>query len=130
MLLGLKIASYNDIIYSYIMDSFNKVLSFVLGLIVVIVFLLVVTGRFNLRKSSKNLTSKTKLTLTPTNITGKYLTPTPLPVSFGRTTNDYKTKTSGKAPNTIPATGSPSVLLPLLISSLSLGIYLKRKNNF
>ena len=123
MLLGLKIASYNDIIYCYTMDNFNKILSFVLGLIVVFVFLLVVTGRFNLRKSSKNLTSKTKPT--PTIITKQYLTPTLLPISFGRTTNNYKTL--GKVPNAIPATGSPSVLLPLLFFSLSLGIYLKRK---
>ena len=125
--MGLKTTSYNDIIYSYIMDNFNKVLSFVLGLIVVIVFLLVVTGRFNLKKTSKSLTSKTKLTLTPTPtiINGKYLTPTPLSLSLGKTTNNYKTL--GRAPNVIPATGSPTTLLPLLFSTLSLGIYLKRK---
>ncbi|PJA55225.1 hypothetical protein CO165_04710, partial [Candidatus Roizmanbacteria bacterium CG_4_9_14_3_um_filter_33_18] len=49
------------------MDSFNKVISFVLGLIVVLVFFAVVTGKINL-KSKTSTTSTSKSTITPTPI--------------------------------------------------------------
>lgn len=48
------------------MGDFNKVVSFVLGLIVVVVFLAVVTGRLNLRQRILSANSKKVVAVTPT----------------------------------------------------------------
>lgn len=109
------------------MDNFNKIISFVLGLVVVIVFLAVITGRFNIRKSFQGLGQQTKVTPTPTLIAGQNLSPTPVSVASGQA-NTTNYRTNAKTPTSIPATGSPSILLPIIFSSLSLGIYLKRKS--
>ena len=47
------------------MESFNKVLYFILGLVVVLVFVIVFTGRLNLGKTFKPLATTTTPTPTP-----------------------------------------------------------------
>ena len=110
------------------MDNFNKIISFVLGLVVVIVFLIVIGGRFNLKERVKDFGSQKKLSPTPTIIIGQYSSPTPsaIKASGQGTTNTYTS--SQKTPTTIPTTGFPTLLLPALFSTLYLGIYLKKKN--
>jgi len=114
------------------MDSFNKVLSFVLGLVVVIVFFAVLTGRINLKKNFPFIASQTSST------TKKEITPTPTPISSVVVSSSNSTQnqpnsyynryqTPGKTPATIPSTGSPTLLLPFFISTFGVGIYLKKK---
>lgn len=91
------------------MDNFNKIVSFVLGLIVVIVFLAVITGRLNLKN---RFSAKTSVVPTPTTMI-TYLSPTPV-----------KTTISGI--KTIPSTGSPTELLQLLITFATGGYFLRR----
>lgn len=101
------------------MDTFNKTISFVLGLVVVLVFLAVVTGRLNLRSRLPLLSGKLP---TPT------MTNPPLPTQTPTTINTYnKYQTNReKKPVIIPATGSPTALLPILFSGLFGGIFLKK----
>jgi len=117
------------------MNNFNKVLSFILGLVVVIVFFAVLTGRINLRSRLPFLNTKAELTPTPK------IKITPTPISSVTVSNNFSTtssnqstmsynryQTSTKTPSTIPSTGSPTLLLPLFFSTLGVGIYLKKKS--
>lgn len=112
------------------MDNFNKVISFILGLVVVIVFFGVVTGRINLRKKIPFLSSTQSKNITPT----PSLSPTPLSTvtvsNYSQTTNFYQYQT--KKPSSIPSTGSPSELLIILPAITSLGFWLKttKSRNF
>ena len=114
------------------MDNFNKVLSFILGLVVVIVFFAVLTGRLTVKRNFPFISTKA----TPT--VEVDTTPTPTPVSSvvvsSKTTststssssyNRYQTTT--KTPSSIPSTGSPTILLPFFISTLASGFYLRKK---
>lgn len=104
------------------MDNFNKIVSFVLGLIVVIVFLAVITGRLNLRNRISG-GQQAKVSPTPTTVSKLYLSPTPISsVTINKQKNTYAVKT----PSSIPATGSPTVLFPLLFSSLTGGLFLRK----
>jgi len=102
------------------MDSFNKVISFVLGLVVVVVFLAIISGKINIGKKIIGL--KTVLTPTPTT-TQK--TPSAQKTTVPVATNNQYNK---QAPKAIPATGLPTIVLPLLFSALSGGIYLRKKS--
>ncbi len=102
------------------MDSgFNRIISFILGLVVVVVFLAIITGRFNIRGVSF-LSKKPSVTPTPTQtkkpISSITIKPT-MPV------NRYQTT---KTPGSIPSTGLPTEVLPFLLSGLAGGIYLKK----
>lgn len=110
------------------MDNFNKIISFVLGLVVVIVFLIVVSGRFNLKERVKDFGSQKKPSPTPTITVGQYLSPTPVAKIVLGQGNANAYTSPQKTPTTIPATGSPSIFLPIIFSTLSLGIYLRKKN--
>jgi hypothetical protein len=107
------------------MDNFNKVLSFILGLVVVIVFFAVLTGRLSLKKGFPFISTKA----TPT--TKVEVTPTPTPVSsivVSSTTPTYhRYQTTTKTPSSIPSTGSPTLLLPFFISTFAAGFYLRKK---
>ena len=108
------------------MDNFNRVISFVLGLIVVIVFLVFITRRLNLKE---RLLSKTGPTKTPTP-TFRATTPIPqrIPTEYPiitRTAYNQNNK-----PTTIPSTGSPTILLAFLFSSLGAGVFLKKRGSF
>ena len=107
------------------MDNANKIFSFVLGLVVVIVFLAVITGRLNL-KQIRILPLSKNTTLTP------MISPSPTPelsamqpvVNTNQKTSNTQTLGSVK---TIPNTGAPTLLLSLAISGLFGGIYLRKK---
>jgi len=126
------------------MDSFNKVISFVLGLVVVLVFFAVVTGKINL-KGKTTSTSASKSTITPTpaqkNSGGffglfKPTTPTPTPTqkpsSITINTNEnniYKQNNqTAQYPSakSIPATGLPTLFIPILFSGLAGGSLLRK----
>ncbi|QQG44375.1 MAG: hypothetical protein HYW86_00430 [Candidatus Roizmanbacteria bacterium] len=111
------------------MDNFNKVISFVLGLVVVIVILVILAGRFNLKGKFLPLSEDTK----KTNIS---LTPSPkLVAQKGTTQNSGKKedpffrsyKGDDVAVTSIPNTGISSLFLPLAASAFGAGIYLRRK---
>ncbi len=120
------------------MDNLNKLISFGLGLIVVVVFLAVVTGKINLGKNVAKLTGKnsptpTKTKTTTSNEINNYkdgtskITPASTLVvqdTKNKTTNTYQA--GEKAPSTIPATGAPTLLIPLLLSSVGGGVLLKK----
>ena len=106
------------------MDNFNKIVSFVLGLVVIVVFIAVLTGRFKLRDKIPFLSGK--VTPTPTLTIP---TPSALPTPIAMPTTTYHSYTAGNKPNppSIPSTGSPTFLFPLLLAGLATGSYLKRK---
>lgn len=106
------------------MDNLNKTVSFVLGLVVVLVFLAIITGRLNLKNKIPLFSGK----VSPTPAVKITPTSTKLVESNkeGSTYGNYATK-QGKTPTTIPSTGSPTILLPLLFSGLGGGILLRRR---
>jgi hypothetical protein len=92
------------------MEGLNKIISFVLGLIVVIIFFAVVTKRIDL----KNIGKKSNTTTTTTNVT-----PTPKNISnikISPTNNRYTTSTA--TPSSIPSTGLPTIFIPTLLAGL------------
>lgn len=130
------------------MESFNKVLYFILGLVVVLVFIIVFTGRLNLSKNFKPLanTSPTptpkvttkkgffsffgidsKTTPTPTPKSKPAATPTPVQTVPGQTYPQPQPTAVAKQPQSIPATGSPVEILYLAIPTLSAGFYLRKR---
>lgn len=119
------------------MDSnFNKIISFVLGLIVVIVFFAIITGRININRNIPFFSRRTS-SITPT--------PTPTPKStivssvtvedkksddmknqYQESNNKYSTIESQKKPTKIPASGLPSFFFPLMFVSFLGGYFLKK----
>lgn len=103
------------------MDSFNKIASFILGLVVVIVFFAVVTGKIKLGKYTPSFAKKP--------------TPTPSTVSTVKVeenntsntvfNNTYKT-TSSTAPKKIPSTGVETIFIPTLFASGLGGVFLRK----
>lgn len=113
------------------MDNFNRVISFVLGLVVVIVFLVVLSGRINLRERLLGQGQVKKVetqTPTPTIKTQQYISPSPASQKAVSKTNTTSYNVKSKTPNSIPATGTPTLLVPILLSGLSTGIYLLKKS--
>lgn len=123
------------------MDSFNKVLSFVLGLIVVIVFIVVLSNRLNLgnkllpfRQSSPTPTPKTVAKgTTPTPTVGFFQPTTQPQAKGGQQAGQQPTQQPAQGQKgtvkSIPATGSPTEALLILNSALLLGFYLRRKTS-
>ncbi|MFA6533300.1 MAG: hypothetical protein WCT22_04885 [Patescibacteria group bacterium] len=122
------------------MDSFNKVISFVLGLVVVLVFFAVVTGKINL-KSKTSSTPNLNTVISPTPVkknTGgffsflKPVSPTPTPTSTQKplssvTINNNENNTyKNTSPKSIPSTGLPTVFIPILFSGLAGGNFLRK----
>lgn len=106
------------------MENFNKIFSFVLGLVVVVVFLAVLTGKIDLKKRFfdgngvlSNI-NKNKNTATPTP-TASYVK---IKTETAIKTNQYQTQAKE-----IPSTGLPTIVLPTVFSSLLTGIYLSKK---
>ena len=108
------------------MDNFNKIVSFVLGLIVIVVFIAVITGRFNLKNKvpflSGRITPTPSAAPTPTGIV-----PTRIIVPTGMG-NYNQNSNFTSSPSQIPSTGAPTILLPLLFSGLAAGSYLRKKS--
>ncbi|MFH0773605.1 MAG: hypothetical protein V1922_04825 [bacterium] len=144
------------------MEQFNKALSFILGLVVVAVFIIVASGKINLKGISLP-TAKTAIKITPTvtpiltpKPTSKPFfsffskpaaTPTPKPTakstgapkttvkstsSVQQQTNQdpnyhpYSSSSVAQTPSSIPNTGVPVVLFPLLGTSLITGLFMKK----
>ena len=126
------------------MDSFNKVISFALGLVVVLVFFAVVTGKINLK--SKTATTATNSVVTPTPVQKndggffglfKSATPTPTPTqkpSVSTTSEVSKNNiyaqnnqtTTSSSAKSIPSTGLPTIFIPMLFSGLAGGSLLRK----
>lgn len=113
------------------MEDFNKVISFILGLIVVVVALVIITRKYDFTKKLLPFSSNAKVTVTPTP-KGKVISEVTVE---GQSTSDYQvnnyqnqTTTAGKTPSTIPATGAPTFLLPIYLSSLFIGLKLRKRN--
>jgi cytoskeletal protein RodZ len=116
------------------MGDFNKVISFVLGLIVVVVALVVISRRYDLSKRLLPFSSTAQVSVTPTP-TGKVVSE--ITVSTDKTeetktidnkTNNYQTQFNSKTPSAIPSTGSPTLLLPLFGSVLFAGLKLRKRS--
>ncbi len=111
------------------MENFNKILSFILGLVVIIVFLAIITGRFKPGKS--NQLSQNKISAYPTKSVNKanpVVTGTMNPGTT-TTTSTYHPyqQNQTSSPASIPSTGLPTEVLPFLFSTLGLGVYLRKK---
>lgn len=114
------------------MDSFNRVISFVLGLIVVLVFFAVLTGKLKL--PGKLGSPFAKVSPTPTTA----VNPTPIStIKINDKTgssvlgNSYKIEPTTRPTNTsktssIPATGLPTLFIPTLLSGALGGTLLRR----
>ncbi len=114
------------------MDSFNKVISFVLGLVVVLVFFAVVTGKLKLPGKLSTLSLPKVVSPTPTQ------SPNPTPISTVKISgstgtsplgNNYKTQTNkstSTSPKSIPATGLPTLFIPTLLAGSMGGAFLRK----
>lgn len=125
------------------MDSFNKIISFVLGLVVVLVFFAVVTGKINF-KNKTNSASKSTISPTQTEKSNKGFfgflkpatspspTPTKKPTQTQANSNgnnfynqNNQTVKSSNA-KSIPATGLPTLFIPALLFGIMGGSFLRR----
>ncbi|MCX7881044.1 MAG: hypothetical protein N2482_00820 [Patescibacteria group bacterium] len=108
------------------MENFNKIVSFILGLVVVVVFLAVISGKINLKKVAPGLANKN--TPTPTM---EEVTPTPKAISSVSVSNKNYQPYQTRPATSIPNTGSPTAILLTSLLGLPGGLFLKRvkKNN-
>ncbi len=141
-------------IYLLPMEQFNKALSFILGLVVVAVFIIVASGKINIKginlaKSTKTPTPAISITPKPTSKpwfsfgAKPTVQPTsrpvqrPLPTQTMYTYNktgatqqivdpNYHSYSGSSVPTSIPNTGVPFLLFPLLGTSLITGVFLKK----
>lgn len=122
------------------MEQFNKALSFILGLVVVAVFIIVASGKFNIKglNLAKSV-SKAKITPTVTPTPAKKITTTLNKTTVNKTSNstsntqvtkqvdpNFHSYSGSSVPTSIPNTGVPIVMFPLLGTSLLTGILMKR----
>ena len=107
------------------MDNLNRTISFILGLVVVIVFLAFITGRLNLKSKTPFLGSGPAATPKPTTKPTLRVTPIPTVSMVGQ--GIAPTNPAYHSYSAIPATGSPTIILPILISALTGGVFLKKK---
>jgi hypothetical protein len=114
------------------MEDFNKVISFVLGLIVVVVALVFISRKYDLTKKLLPFSSTAKVSVTPTPtekvISEVTISPnkTKETKTIDNKTNNYQAQLTSTRPSTIPSTGSPTLLLPLLGSGFFIGMKLRR----
>jgi len=108
------------------MDQFNKAISFFLGLIVVVVFLAVATGKINLKGKTLPFLKGSTVSITPTpspkvvsTITYKAVGTQNKPTPTTQQNSQYRGATS------IPSTG-PELLFPLIVSTFLGGSFLKK----
>lgn len=111
------------------MDSFNKVISFVLGLVVVLVFFSVVTGKIKLPgKLSSSFVKKTT-TSTPTPVSTTTVSDNSSETSqVSSLGNNYKAQsvTTASKAKSIPATGISTFFIPSLLASGLSGVFLRK----
>ena len=112
------------------MQNFNKILSFILGLVVVVVFVAVLSGRLNLglrdRLAGDTNTQKETLTPTPKKEDAKKAgqTSTAKPDTTSSSTKGEIRKASPV--KEIPATGAPIAAVVVAFPALAAGMYLAR----
>jgi len=113
------------------MEGFNKIISFILGLIVVVFLLAIISGRLNMGKNFFSWVGPGgKTSPAPTQAPSPKLTPTQkITPSVGKENypfgkDDKNYHVYGVA--SIPSTGAPTILLPILLSSFFGGLYLKK----
>ena len=117
------------------MDSFNKVISFILGLVVVLVFVAVITGKLNLKSKS----SSTSAPKTTSFFNFGRVSPTPTPTQKPSSTIKVETGVNGNnvykqynqtsktsTAKSIPSTGLPTLFIPALLSGLIGGSFLRK----
>lgn len=121
------------------MENFNRILSFIIGLVVVVVIVAVIANRINLGKRVSTLSqSLKKVSPTPTKVSDKDLeipyqssspTPSPTPkIVVSNKTSDGTYETKGgltNQPKKIPSTGAPTLLIPLSLAGAFIGGKLK-----
>jgi len=124
------------------MEGFNKAISFILGLVVVVVFIAVLTGRINLKNRIPSFNAGIFSRTTPTPTTPKPVgqqTSTVVLDNQNKTQNDpngqeninyhqYQTNNNAslnKNTTNIPNTG-PELLFPIALSGLSMGLIFKK----
>ncbi|MFS8158904.1 MAG: hypothetical protein ACMG6E_01580 [Candidatus Roizmanbacteria bacterium] len=120
------------------MEAFNKILAIFIGLLVILLAIGYAIGKSKTKTQTpaqKNSVFgnlfKPKATPTPT--PGSVATNDNIQVISNTVTNEdgsitvSKTEAMGKTPQTIPATGAESAI-PLILTSLSSGIYLLKKS--
>ncbi len=95
------------------MEDLNKAVSFILGLVVVVVFIAFISGKIKIGGKLGSVISKQSITPTPTT----KIVPTTTYNKYAQTT---------PAAKTIPATGSPIIIFPILLSGAASGLYLRR----
>lgn len=110
------------------MGNLNKIVSLVIGLITVVVFFAVLTGRINLgtKLSRTNKSIAPTLTPTPKKALTSPKTPTP---TLAYKVNRYQAQGASSPANinNIPATGLPLPLIPAIFATLLAGVYFKGK---
>jgi len=123
------------------MDNFNRILSFIIGLVVVMIVVAIVANRLNMGRKVSTLSNSLKRS-----------TPTPSPIENIPTTTGYNAKlsptstlvarqnaatqtgtgtfptTKGGVPSssTIPSTGASTLLVPLALGGSLLGGLLRK----
>src|SRR3990167_7872695 len=102
------------------MDQFNKAISFFLGLIVVVVFLAVATGKINLKGKTLPFLKGSTVSVTPTPSPKVVSTITYKPTPTTQQNSQYRSATS------IPSTG-PELLFPLIVSTFLGGSFLRSR---
>ncbi len=118
------------------MDSFNKVISFILGLVVVIVFVAVLMGKIKLGGKGFPLIGGSSVSPTPS-VTANKTTPAPgaqTTTTNPNTNTNYKPYVTGtppgmtksNTPSTIPSTGLPTIFIPSLMAIAAAGGFLRR----
>jgi len=130
------------------MEQFNKALSFILGLVVVAVFIVVASGKFNIKGvnlSKTNTTTGIQPTITPKPTSKPWfswskpvVTPTAKPTIkptnqpttitqvYTNTDPNYHSYSGTNTLTSIPSTGIPIVLFPLFGTSLLTGIFMRK----
>ncbi|MCS7093477.1 MAG: hypothetical protein NZL96_03610 [Patescibacteria group bacterium] len=111
------------------MDNFNRIVSFVLGLVVVVVFFAVVTGRIDLRRyfSNPNRQSQGRQVISPTpSLEPKRLSVSSETVVSPSPEEPVQTLRFTTTPQTIPAAGLPSFFIPVLFGLGMIGLSLKK----
>lgn len=104
------------------MEGLNRIIFLVLGLIAVVIFFAVLTGRINLKDKLPTFSDGAK---------NEKVTPTPAddkktPTSSQNQPYNKDTTVTSNPIKTIPATGVSDFFIPLAFSFLALGFYLKK----
>lgn len=114
------------------MDNINKIISFVLGLVVIAIFLVILSGRLQLKERFLAASRGESLTPTPTAVQESEqanLSPTQstTPAAVAKNTTPTPTR-SVDSVNTIPDTGAGTSLLLFSFIGGGVGIVLRKSS--